>query len=148
MSIELNPARSGSQFETPSVVVKGSDDYEFSVYEDSVLTTLASRMKLAGVGVIAFGVVHTLIAMQLFHVDPSRMTSALFAALISAILGALLLSSARQFRAIADTQGEDVTHLMTAIGRLSQFFLVQGIISALAVAVLALSLVLLTFASR
>lgn len=148
MSIELNSAVSGSQFETPSVVVKGSDDYEFTVYENSVLATLASRMKLAGVAVIAMGIAQTLIAMMLVREAPTNVASSMFTALICSILGALLLSSARQFRAIADTQGDDLSHLMTALGRLSQYFVVQGLLIAASAALLTFTLVLLAFAPR
>lgn len=148
MSIELHSAVSGSHFETPSVIVKGSDDYEFSVFEDSVVTTLASRMKVAGVAVITMGIAHTLIAMMLVRQAPTNVASSMITALICSILGALLLSAARQFRAIAETQGDDLSHLMSALGRLSQYFIVQGVLIAGSAALLTFTLVLLAFAPR
>jgi hypothetical protein len=154
MSIELDSSLvqqggdfTGGQFGAEIPAATGSDEYEFTTYENSVLLTLAGRMKIVGVVSVVFALVQTLAAVVLVRFDGGAgLLRSIVLALLSSILGAMLLASAKEFRAIATTEGSDLAHLMTALGRLSQFFLVQAGLIVVGLGVMALALFVLLMA--
>lgn len=155
MSIELNPAPAFASFSAsssdaprpqpqPSIII--ADEYEFSVVEDAVITTLSRRMKVSGALTMGFAALQALLALASAAGQSSMLARFIVAAFISASLAAAQLSAARWFDKITSTKGNDIAHLMMALGRLSQYFLVHAALASIA-AVLVVLLVLLTLAS-
>lgn len=138
MSIEIEPTMAqqvefmGPSFDAAVPVAQTSDEYEFSVYENAVIKTLAGRMKAVAGITAAFAALEVVIAALAVMADPSLVIRAAIAAGVTAILAATLLKSAREFRAITESEGNDLRHLMTALGGLSQFFLVQCLVFVVA----------------
>lgn len=146
MSIELDPTLAqqvefmGAPFRAEDSASKGSDDYEFTVYENTVLRTLAGRMKGVAWITAVFATLQVAFAALAVLLDPSLLVRALIMGAIAAILSLSLFQSAKEFRAITESEGSDLAHLMTALGKLSQFFFVQILVFAVG-----LGLVLVTF---
>ncbi|MFO0563084.1 MAG: hypothetical protein U0269_33995 [Polyangiales bacterium] len=138
MSIEIEPTMAqqvefmGPSFDAAVPVAQTSDEYEFSVYENAVIKTLAGRMRAVAGITAAFAALEVVIAALAVMADPSLVIRAAIAAGVTAILAATLLKSAREFRAITESEGNDLRHLMTALGGLSQFFLVQCLVFVVA----------------
>jgi hypothetical protein len=152
MSIEFEPTKAQQvEFMGPSLdaalpVAKGGDEYEFTVYENTVIRTLVGRMRSVAWITVAFAVIEVAIAAIAVRADPSLVIRAAIAAGVSAILATTLLKSAREFRAITESEGNDVRHLMTALGSLSQFFLVQCLVFVVAVGLVLVTVFVLLMA--
>ena len=152
MSIEFEPTMAqqvefmGPSFDAAVPVAKASDEYEFTVYENTVIKTLAGRMKAVAGITAAFAALEAVIAALALMADPSLLIRSVIAAGVTAILAATLLKSAKEFRAITESEGNDLQHLMTALGRLSQFFLVQCIVAAVAIGLVLVTLFVLLMA--
>jgi hypothetical protein len=152
MSIELDPTMAqqvesmGAPSRTEESASKGSDDYEFTVYENTVLRTLAWRMKGVAWITAVFATLQVVLAAIAFVADPSLIFRAAIMAGVSAILAASLFQSAREFRAITESEGSDLAHLMTALGKLSQFFFVQILVFAVGLGLVVVGLFALLMA--
>lgn len=152
MSIELDPTLAqqvefmGAPFRAEDSASKGSDDYEFTVYENTVLRTLAGRMKGVAWITAVFATLQVGLAAIAFVTDPSLIFRAAIMAGVSAILAASLFQSAKEFRAITESEGSDLAHLMTALGKLSQFFFVQILVFAVGLGLVVVGLFALLMA--
>lgn len=128
----------------PAAISK--DEYEFSPYENVVIGTLARRMRLLAWLIAAFTAIQVLAAAVAVRIDPTLVIRAAIGAAVTAILSAMLLRSAKEFRAITETEHNDLRHLMTALGNLSQFFLVECVCFAIFFALLLITVLMVVTA--
>ncbi len=109
--------------------------YEFSAPQNTVIGSLASFMKVFGIICIVGGVL--LILGSLFTakgLSPDQLQG-----VFVVIIGVLQHRAARAFRSVATTQGNDIPHLMTALGILRDIYKIQVIVM---IAVFLLAIVL------
>jgi hypothetical protein len=96
--------------------------YEFSEAENQTVNKLSSRLMIAGIMQIVFGVLY------LFGNFAMSLSAGLLGvpgSIAMIIIGALFASAAASFGQISKTQGNDMGHLMQAMGKLTTASLVQ-----------------------
>ena len=120
---------------TMSAEFDSQQTYEFSAPQNTVISSLASFMKIFGIICIVGGVL--LVLGSLFTakgLSPDQLQG-----VFVIIIGALQHRAAKAFRSVATTQGDDIHHLMTALGILRDIYKIQVIVM---IAVFLLALVL------
>jgi hypothetical protein len=119
----------------------GREAYEFSPEQNEVIAGLASNMKIVGViSRIGGG----LLVVAGCVVPAKGAGSALIQGAFGMVVGGFTVQAAGAFRHIVDSRGDDVGHLMTALGTLRSLYRLQDFFLCLAlfaVLVLAFSLV-------
>jgi hypothetical protein len=103
-------------------------EYEFRSDEDLVFRELSGAMKFVGVALIVLGAFYVLVALyELGHSKPFETVSAVVQSAIYMVLGAWTRGSAISIGRIADTQGRDITNLMSAMHGLRRIYKLQQI---------------------
>ena len=110
----------------PSFVVR---EYEFDELESRVIHRLASRLRWFGYGLFGLIATQGVIALLSLRSNPLAPLSAIVTALILGTIAASLLAASRSLAKITETQGDDVSHLMTALGALSNAYGVQTVLT-------------------
>jgi hypothetical protein len=128
--------------------------YEFNEAQTAVIAKLASRLRLAGLAQIVFGLCDFLGSCHLQRSEGAiSMTSSSSPFDIALVIaGAFMISSAASFSKIVSTRGWDMSHLMLALRSYSRSVLVQFIAYVVmavlfVIAVALILLVLLVFAA-
>lgn len=125
----------------PPVRSRGPE-YEFSDQQNELVGALATKMTFVGTMMIVFGVlldVLGLVSITILHLAPTS-----GAAITNVVAGAALLcvgfwtrGAALGFQKIVDTEGSDVSNLMSALAELFRIYSLQRVLflftSALAV---------------
>jgi hypothetical protein len=94
--------------------------YEFSAAQNQTIGTLARSMRVVGAFLILMGVVELLGAvLQLVRTGTFQIN---LAWLLYFIFGAWTRKAARSFQLIVDTQGSDISHLMSALDNLRKIY--------------------------
>ena len=120
---------------------ESTDGYEFSAGQNSVFSGLAGAMKFVG---IVSAVLGALTLAPVFVQPVALLINGPQAALLIAI-GIWTTRASNSIRAIVDTQGNDINHLMAAMEGLSRLYRLQRAMMILAmVAVIIVILVLVT----
>jgi hypothetical protein len=122
-------------------------EYEFGPHENAVVWTLAARMRRVGVMQIIAAVLQVVgytVGFILLSQQHRVLTlgTELPIALAFLVGGFLLLGSASAFRRIVTTQGNDVSHLMSAFDKLSVVMTLLVAAFAVATALWSVSFVL------
>jgi hypothetical protein len=101
-----------------------SGSYEFSQAEEAEFRGLARSMRFVGGATMWGGLGAGALAavVQFVQNDHPNMLAWAFVAVINVAIGFLLLSAGASFRAISETRGRDVQHLMGAIRRLRRVY--------------------------
>jgi hypothetical protein len=103
----------------------GREAYEFSPEQNEVIGSLASNMKLVGfVSLIGGGL---LALASCLHLAKGGLQS-LFHGGVAMVVGGFMVQAAGAFRQIVDSRGDDIGHLMTALGALRGLFRLQAIL--------------------
>ena len=92
--------------------------YEFDEGENAVFSSLASGMKFVGVVLMILGALSILSAL-------AGNFGAAVNGVIYLLIGIWTRSAANSIRAIVDTEGSDIMHLMNAMGHLKKLFNLQ-----------------------
>ncbi len=140
MSIELSSVSSS----VDSSVGAGVREYEFDQYENVVIEKLSSRLALLSYSVMTVIALRLLVGVLSARHSPSALIGALIEGALFAVFAASMLRASRSLKSVVHTEGDDVSHLMTALGSLSQAYSAQWVLvvlSALGLAVIALALV-------
>jgi hypothetical protein len=104
----------------PSAPTRGpSDGYEFSPGQNVVFAKLATRMQF--VGLFAMGAGLLAIGAGAFRRD----VFAILSGILYAVIGLWTERSGFSFRAVATTEGHDITNLMKGLGDLEKLYTVQ-----------------------
>ena len=112
---------------------RGPSEYEFSDRQNELVGALAGKMSFVGTMMIVFGILLDLgglVSILLLHLAPTS-----GAALTNVIAGAALLcvgfwtrGAAVHFQRIVDTEGSDVSNLMTALEELFRIYSLQRVL--------------------
>jgi len=121
----------------PTATFGKEPGYEFSPEQNEVIAALASSMKFVGV-ISLLGGALLLVAVQLTKGGLIKSVQAVLAL----IIGGLTVHAAGAFRQILDCPGNDIRHLMTALGALRMLYRLQVFLICIA-----LGLVLLVLAA-
>lgn len=114
-------------------------EYEFTVDQSATISTLAARMRWVGVFLIAIGVVAGLAGLMSLAESGIAVVS-IIQAVIYALIGIWTIRAASSFALIPQTEGQDITNLMSALASLRTLYNFQFwlIIAGLIVLVLSL----------
>jgi hypothetical protein len=139
MSIELSSSSVPSSV-NPSVAVR---EYEFDEYENVVIEKLSSRLALLSYSVMTVIALRLLVGVLAARHSPAALGGAVIEGLLFAVFAASMLRASRSLKSVVRTEGDDVSHLMSALGSLSQAYSAQWVLvvlSALGLVIVALAL--------
>lgn len=112
----------------------GPGEYEFSPNENAVIHSLAGPVRFVGIMWIIFGVLSVVLAFRVFAAGlGGRGLLALLQAAVPLAIGAWLVSGATALTNVVRTHGADMTHLMKALTKLRNVFLLQAILIGLSI---------------
>lgn len=122
-----------------------TDAYEFDAAQDEVILATGSRAKLWGMLVLSLGVLMipgVVWALSLAS-TPGIVVAALCTYLLvnCLLIGMNFLQAGRALTAVAETQGSDITHLMSSLDSLGRAFSVLILVTALIVVFATLGIV-------
>ncbi|RPI01881.1 MAG: hypothetical protein EHM72_05450 [Calditrichaeota bacterium] len=112
----------------------GIPPFEFSTQQNSTFGSLAGKMKLVSIFFIVIGVLSAMSNWVQGSIVAGVINAAVFI-----FIGIWTLDAGRAFRRIVDTQGSDISHLMSALVNLKRLYTLQFwllIITMIAVLVL------------
>lgn len=135
MSIEVQEVQG-------EMVRSNVDEYEFSVMENTVIDSLATRMKFVGYALLALIAAETLIGIALARTNAAVLLRVMLTAMFTGAFAATMLSASKSFSKISKTEGSDIAHLMTALGKLASLYLGQAILLAIAVGLVGIAALL------
>jgi hypothetical protein len=104
--------------------------YEFTAEQNATIGDLARKMRFVAVFLILGG------ALECLTVLGGHLTG-LISGLVHVFLGAWTWSAGNSFRQIVDTQGQDITHLMSALGDLRRVYGLLYVLLIIALVLLA-----------
>jgi hypothetical protein len=107
-------------------------EYEFDVNENLVIKSLAMPMRFVAIMSLIFGGIQAALGLRAFIVTSRGLAllPVLEGALVM-LVGSWLLSGARALSDVVETQGADVTNLMTALKKLRNVYMLQAVFWAL-----------------
>jgi hypothetical protein len=117
--------------------------YEFSQMENQIIERAATRTRVWGIISIILGVLELLGTVG--AIASPGLIIYLPQGIVSIIIGTTFLGAGNSLRAVVDTQGNDVPHMMTAIQKLGSAFNIQIIVTVVGAVVVALALVVVLF---
>ena len=112
--------------------------YEFTPAQNETIASLSRYMRLAGIVLVLFGVLQAVAA----FLAPRNGAGLVIQGVVSALLGALMISIAGHFRRIVDSRGRDIGHLMDALGKLRLMYAIQVWIVVAAIVLIGIVLVI------
>ena len=104
--------------------------HEFSSLDNQRFTRLAGAMQFVAVLEIACGLAFAFIALPsvleaMRQQSVVKMVTPMGAVLVPPIIGAWTYRAAEHFRLIVSTEGDDIGHLMAAMGELTKLYILQ-----------------------
>jgi hypothetical protein len=117
----------GSATTTPShrplaAEAPASSQYEFSHLEDTVIGSLGSKMSFVGLFMLGIGLFFFISGIVRWAQRHDLDVSLLFLSLLFIVVGIWTHRAGREFRSVAETQGRDISHLMTALANLLKLY--------------------------
>ena len=98
--------------------------YEFTVPQNAIIQKTATYARLWGIFSIVLGAINILMGLANWVALPSG--------IVSVVIGMVFLGAAGSLKAVVDTEGEDIDHMMAAVQKLGIAFLVQVIVTVAA----------------
>ena len=112
-----------------------AENYEFTSTENEKIGQLAGRMKFVGITFVVFA---CLAAVAIFAGEIGGLIRGIF----YLVVGIWTLSAAKSFRRIVDTQGNDIEHLMEAVGNLRKLYTLQMVLVIVAIVLMVIGIIL------
>ena len=106
--------------------------YEFTQQENLVIGTTARYAKWWGRVSLVIGVIITLFALRSFTQGG---VAALLQGVAPVIVGVFFIKAGKALQLVVDTEGDDISHMMTAVQSLGSAFLVQLSVLVIAFAI-------------
>jgi hypothetical protein len=100
----------------------GPAQYEFSIEENATIWKLGSKMSFVGLFMLGIGLFFFLSGLVRWVQTRNLEVSILFLALLFVVVGIWTHRAGREFLSVAETQGNDVSHLMRALSNLLKFY--------------------------
>jgi hypothetical protein len=118
--------------------------YEFSEEQNKVIKRLRANMLFVGIFVLLLGIFLGILDIYYWFCPERNIIFKIFVALLSFVtimMGLFTLTSARSFRQVFTTEGNDVDHLMTAMDKLATWFGIVTFVIIVALAIVILGAV-------
>jgi len=106
----------------PPAVSAGSAQYEFSFSENATIGKLGSKMSFVGLFMLGIGIFFFVTGLVRWVQTHNLEVSILFLALLFVVVGIWTHRAGREFLSVAETEGNDVSHLMGALSNLLKFY--------------------------
>ncbi|WP_165219734.1 hypothetical protein [Aquisphaera insulae] len=115
----LRPMPSSPSITLPS---SGHGEYEFSYSDNATILDLGSKMSFVGIFMLGIGLFF--FGTEIVRWVQTRIleVGTLFLSLLFMVVGIWTHRAGREFLAVARTEGNDVTHLMSALSNLRRFY--------------------------
>jgi len=127
----------------PSPGITNYGTYEFSEMENQIIEKTASRAKTWGIISIVIGALQALVGLGSFAAP--QLAGTLIQGIVSIIIGVTFLGAGNSLKAVVDTQGNDIPHMMTALQKIGSAFFIQIVMTIIAVVLVGLVLILVFF---
>jgi hypothetical protein len=118
-------------------------NYEFNEYENSLVDKAASRAKLWGIISTVIGALQVLGSCGMFA-SPT-LAAQLPTGIVGIVVGVTFIGVGNSLKAVVDTQGNDMMHLMQAMQKMSTAFIIQIICAIVGFVLAAIAMVLIMF---
>jgi len=99
--------------------------YEFSAQENETIQVLATRMKFVGIFNIVIGVLYGASGLVFLLVQPLALLLYLPVVGMLVLVGLWTNSASSSFKMIVQTEGQDIMHLMSALGQMRKLYNLQ-----------------------
>ena len=109
----------------------GGSSYEFNEMESVVIRELADNVNFYGMFGLIFGSLGARGSLAVLFTQGPRAVSSLVAVIGLIVQGIFARGAATRFRAVADTQGNDIPHMLAALADLQRFYLVMAGVGAI-----------------
>ncbi|MCZ8154944.1 MAG: hypothetical protein O9264_02415 [Leptospira sp.] len=109
--------------------------YEFNSEHNTILSDLAKKMQFVGIFEIVLGGIYFLGSIAIFSI------ANIGTGVIDILLGYLTLKASKFFKAIVDSEGNDMTHLMNAIVELKNLYAIQFWLNIFLIVIISLGIV-------
>jgi hypothetical protein len=107
----------------PPVRTAGSHaQYEFGVSENAILRNLGSKMSFVGLFMLGSGLFYFVSVLLRWFQSNDMEVGLLFLTLLFVVVGIWTHRAGREFRKVAETQGNDISHLMDALASMLKFY--------------------------
>lgn len=117
--------------------------YEFDESQNKTIETLGKTLRFVGVVSFAFAL---FFAAQLIYrvvqAEWSGMVSLVMVMIFALSMASLTFNSGREFLAIVDTTGQDISHLMKALDNLRQMYSILSVIVIICIVLTLVALVI------
>jgi len=123
---------------TAELMNKDAPTFEFRSNDNDVFRKLSAVMKFVGVLTGLFGGLQIIISLHT-HMDFDSVLT-IGQGVVMVIIGGWLTAAAGSFRAIADTEGDDIGNLMVAISKLRSVYTLQAWLMGLACALVTIAI--------
>jgi hypothetical protein len=117
--------------------------YEFTTEQEKLIGDLGRSMRVVGLVVLAYSL--TGIILMVVAAWRAKILAIDLNPILGLFVGAWALSAGRSFLDIATTQGQDIRHLMTALGKLRSLFRLIAILMVIALVLAAVVLLTIAF---
>ncbi len=99
--------------------------YEFTVPQNAIIEKTATYARLWGIISIVVGAIQILMGLGSWTELPGG--------IVSVLIGIAFVGAAGSLKAVVDTEGNDIDHMMTAVQKLGTAFLIQVGVTAVVV---------------
>lgn len=100
-------------------------EHEFDDEQNAVFKGLGGSMTFVGIALLIFGIIKAIYGVMSLS-SPLDGIVGIATGVCLVLIGAWLMSAATRFRDIVSTQGSDLTHLMAAIKKLTNVYVLQA----------------------
>ena len=105
--------------------------YEFTASQNAIIQKTATYARLWGIFSVVVGGIQILMGLSNWIELPSG--------IVSIVIGMAFIGAAASLKAVVDTEGNDIDHMMAAVQKLGTAFLVQVIVTVAAVVIVILA---------
>jgi len=120
-------------------------NYEFNELENGIIDKCASRAKMWGWISASLGALQLLGGGCGAFANPG-MAAYVPAGIVALIVGISFIGVGNSLKAVVDTQGNDLAHMMSALEKLGGAFLIQAIASIIMIVLVAIVVLFMVFA--
>jgi len=114
-------------------------EYEFDINENEVIDGLSRSMSFVGIIMIVFG--GLIVLAGVVNLPRGVALLQIGQGVVMILIGAWLAGAARSFRDMVRTEGNDITHLMSALRKLRSVYFTQAVLYIVACVLVALLIV-------
>lgn len=118
----------------------GNSEFEFDVKQNELMADLSAKMNFVGLLLVFVGLLNGLTGIVILFSDIAEGISSLVTGVVFALVGFWTRRAAASFTLIVDTEGHDISNLMSALGEVRKLYALQywAVIVSLVLLVIAL----------